>query len=139
MASSRLEALSLVADHFNPNAERLVDAIAGIFPRATRRARHHAYQFMLAATLDAFSGGGRLESMTGGSLRSDDYERIARNLVAFVSTGARLLRRDREACEKASLRGSLVVARERTLAHDSLDLVHDLGLVRVGRVDANAA
>ncbi len=87
VGSSRLPVLSLVAHHFNPSAQRFLDAFAAIFPRCSARRLHHAYQFMLAATLYGFSDNRRLESMTGGVLRSDDFEAIARDLIPFITAG----------------------------------------------------
>jgi AcrR family transcriptional regulator len=87
VSSSRLPALSLVTDQFNPVALRFIAALRVIFPRCPPRLLHHAYQFMLAATLYAFAGNQRLESLTRGALRSDDYASIERDLIAFVAAG----------------------------------------------------
>ena len=87
VANSRLPALSLVAHHFNPGAQRFLDAFAAIYPRCSARRLHHAYQFMLATTLYSFSDNRRLESMTRGALRSDAFEAIAGDLIPFVATG----------------------------------------------------
>jgi AcrR family transcriptional regulator len=87
VSSSRLPALSLVADRFNPVALRFIAALGAIFPRCPRRALHHAYQFMLASTLYAFAGNQRLESLTRGALRSDDFASIEHDLIGFLAAG----------------------------------------------------
>ena len=85
VANSRIEALELVAAAFNKLALRFIKQLAGIFPGASSRALHHSYQSMLAATLYAFSSNRRLESLTRGALRSDDFELIAEDLIAFLT------------------------------------------------------
>jgi AcrR family transcriptional regulator len=87
VGSSRLPALSLVTDQFNSVALRFIAALGAIFPRCPQRLLHHGYQFMLAATLYAFSGNQRLESLTRGALRSDDFSSIERDLIGFVAAG----------------------------------------------------
>lgn len=42
---------------------------------------------MLAATLYSFSNNLRLNSITRGRLRSDDFEAISRNVTTFISHG----------------------------------------------------
>lgn len=87
VSSSKLVTLELVADQFNRVALEFVLALGAVFPQATRHKLHHAYQLMLSATLYSFAGNGRLESMTGGALRSDDYARITEDLVNFSTAG----------------------------------------------------
>lgn len=87
VGSSRLPALSLVADQFNPVALRFVAALGQIFPRCPQRLLHHGYQFMLASTLYSFAGNQRLESLTRGALRSDDFASIERDVVGFLAAG----------------------------------------------------
>jgi AcrR family transcriptional regulator len=103
VASSRLEALALVAAPFNAVAMRFIEGLGQIHPRCARGLLHHHYQFMLAGTLYAFSGNQRLESLTGGAQRSDDYASTERHLVEFMSqailhaSGAEERRRSRPA------------------------------------------
>jgi AcrR family transcriptional regulator len=85
VANSRLEALALVAGPFNAAALRFIERLVQIHPSCPRRVLNHHYQFMLAATLYAFSGNQRLESLTAGAQRSDDYASVERQLVEFVS------------------------------------------------------
>lgn len=99
VAHSRLPALMLVADDFNAVATAFVEAFAVVFPRPSRETLHHAYQFMLASTLYAFSNNLRLESLTRGKLRSDAFGAIASNLVDFVAGGLVA------SCGKRSARG----------------------------------
>lgn len=87
VASSKLSTLELVADQFNRVALEFVVALGAVFPQAPRHKLHHAYQLMLSATLYSFAGNGRLESLTGGALRSDDYARIAEDLLSFSAAG----------------------------------------------------
>lgn len=87
ISSSRLQALTLVEGTYNPLARRFVEALSGIFPGASPEALYHSYTFMLAATNYSFSNNLRLNSMTGGAVRSDDFAAISRNLVRFVAHG----------------------------------------------------
>jgi hypothetical protein len=87
LASSRVWALTLVADQYNLVALEFVAALAQIFPRAGSATLHHAYQFMLSSTLYAFSDNQRLESLSHGALRSSDFSALAHSLQAFVVAG----------------------------------------------------
>jgi AcrR family transcriptional regulator len=91
VANARLPALTLVADHFNAVASEFVRALGAVFPRAKPVKLHHAYQFMLASTLYAFSNNLRLDVQTEGKLRSDDFGHIAATLVDFVAGGVMAL------------------------------------------------
>jgi AcrR family transcriptional regulator len=86
-AGSRIEPLEGVADLFNPLALRFVEALASIFTACSQRRLLHGYQFLLAPTLVAFSNNRRLESLSGGALRSNDYAAIRDDLIEFASAG----------------------------------------------------
>lgn len=85
VANSRLEALALLAEYFNPAALRFVSTLGEIHPGSSQRALTHSFSFMLASTLYAFSGNQRLDSLTGGALRSDDVQAIAEDLIEFCT------------------------------------------------------
>lgn len=87
LGSSRLQPLTLVESTYNPLAGRFIEALTGIFPQASSQQLHHGYTYMLASTLYAFSNNLRLDSMTRGRLRSDDFEAISGSLVSFVTGG----------------------------------------------------
>jgi AcrR family transcriptional regulator len=92
VSSTRLSALTLVAEHFNAVAQRFVDAFAAVYPGSSRAARLHAYQLMLGATLFTLSANRRLDSLSKGAVRSDDYAVLGAELVRFASAGvARVL------------------------------------------------
>jgi Tetracyclin repressor-like, C-terminal domain len=71
----------------NPLAQRFIRALAAIFPRASQRSLHHGYTFMLASTLYSFSNNRRLDAMTHGKLRSDDFEAISGSPIPFIASG----------------------------------------------------
>lgn len=85
--SSRLFALELVADAFNRVALAFVVSFGEVFPRASRRTLHHAYQLMLAATLYTFADNRRLDSLTSGRIRSDDFAAQSEDLIEMLSAG----------------------------------------------------
>jgi AcrR family transcriptional regulator len=87
IASTRMWVLTLVAEDFNRTAMEFVGAFAKVFPRASKRKLHDAYQLMLSGTLYSFSNNGRLESLTRGDLRSDAYQVMCDDLVDFTSAG----------------------------------------------------
>jgi AcrR family transcriptional regulator len=99
IANTRMWVLTLVAEDFNRTALSFVAVLEKVFPRATKRKLHDAYQLMLAGTLYSFSNNGRLESLTLGEVRSDAYQTMCDELVAFTGAGviaicARAPRRD---------------------------------------------
>jgi AcrR family transcriptional regulator len=87
VANSRLWALLLVAGPMNDIAAAFVEALRRVFPRAGEHALQHAYQFLLSATLYAFSDNLRLDSLTKGKLRSGDFDALAASLVPFATAG----------------------------------------------------
>jgi AcrR family transcriptional regulator len=84
---SQLPALLLVADHYNPSAKQFVASLGKIFPDCPSQRLYHGYQFMLATTLYSFADNMRIDSLTGGKLRSSDYEAAAKLLIPFVTSG----------------------------------------------------
>jgi AcrR family transcriptional regulator len=92
VSNSTLPALVLLADHFNAVADRFVGEIARVYPDAPRAAVLQAYDYMVGATLYAFSGNRRLESLARGTLRHPLYESNGQMLVAYIAGGvARML------------------------------------------------
>lgn len=87
IANTRMWVLTLVAEDFNRTAMEFVGAFAKVFPRASKRKLHDAYQLMLSGTLYSFSNNGRMESLTRGDLRSDDYQVMRDALVEFTTAG----------------------------------------------------
>ena len=87
IANTRMWVLTLVAEHFNRTATEFIGAFAKVFPRASKRRLHNAYQLMLSGTLYSFSNNGRLESLTRGGLRSDAYQVMSDALVDFATAG----------------------------------------------------
>jgi AcrR family transcriptional regulator len=91
IANTRMWVLTLVAEHFNRTATEFIGAFAKVFPRASKRKLHDAYQLMLSGTLYSFSNNGRLESLTRGDLRSDAYQVMSDALVDFATAGVVVL------------------------------------------------
>jgi AcrR family transcriptional regulator len=87
VATARFAALSLLAPHFDPTALAFVQELGEVFPKASQSQLHHAYQHLLAVTLYAFSDNRRLDSLTGGALRSRDFAALEPDLVTFVTAG----------------------------------------------------
>lgn len=102
IASSRMWVLTLVAEEFNRTALAFVGAFAKVFPHASKRRLHDAFQLMLSGTLYSFSNNGRLESLTKGGLRSDAYQTMCDHLVDFAIAGVVAL------CGRTGGRGSSV-------------------------------
>jgi AcrR family transcriptional regulator len=87
VASSRLPVLALVAAHFNHVAERFMAALGRIYPAADEAQRLEAYQLLLGATLYAFSGNQRLESLGKEARRSQEIDALAASVVRFAAAG----------------------------------------------------
>lgn len=85
VGNSRLEVLALVADHFNPTAQRFIAGLGDIYVGCPPRALQHGFQFMLACTLYAFSGNARIDVLSRGAYRSDDVRGTAEELIEFVT------------------------------------------------------
>jgi len=87
VSSSRLSALALVAEHFKPVAEGFMAALTSIHPATREADRLHAYQLLLGASLFAFSGNLRMESLAKETARPSDIEALAASVTAFASAG----------------------------------------------------
>ena len=87
VASSRLFVLGLLVEHFNELAGRFIEALKAIYPGASAATLRQAYLFMLGTTLYTFSDNRRLDSLSRGTQRSDDFAALGEELVGFVVGG----------------------------------------------------
>lgn len=91
VSSSRLPALALVAEHFNPVAERFVAALARIYGKAERTRLLYAYQLLLGTTLFAFSGNQRVEALARPGQHLDGPQQLAQSVIEFATPGVHAL------------------------------------------------
>ncbi|MCG8917708.1 TetR family transcriptional regulator [Actinokineospora sp. PR83] len=95
LANSGQSVQLLVADEYNSIATEFIERLQQIFPDVSDTAAHDAYLLMLASTLQVFSDNLRLDSITGGRMRTGDIEQRYASLVAFLEGGITSLLRTR--------------------------------------------
>lgn len=84
---------SVLAEQFDPVANRIVDAMSRALPHLNREEVFWRYDFALGAMLhvisDADRGFRRLNRLSGGLCNTDDPARIVDELIRFVVAGMR--------------------------------------------------
>lgn len=87
LTNSRSLVLVLIAEHFNPIAEVFIEQIVRVLPQLDRRQSLNAYQLMVASSMALFADNGRIDIMSGGQERSDDFASHYGDMVSFVAGG----------------------------------------------------
>jgi AcrR family transcriptional regulator len=87
LGTVRHPVLLLVAHDYNDVAGEVIRHLGRIYPEASEAALHDAFLFLVSVSLQAFSVTRRLDSMTGGRLRSADVEARYASLVPFAAGG----------------------------------------------------
>lgn len=77
----------LMSRHFDAPMERFVDALAAALPDTERADLYWCYQFMSGAMSLTFANTGRIDSMSGGLCRSEDFRTAYDRMIPFVAAG----------------------------------------------------
>ncbi|WP_369198586.1 TetR/AcrR family transcriptional regulator [Streptomyces djakartensis] len=81
----------VVAEEYNRVAATFIRSFRQAYPASTEEAAADAYMFMLAAALEVFAEGSRLDSLSGGRFKSADLPRRCKALRVFVTAGIEAL------------------------------------------------
>ena len=77
----------LMNRHFDDAMEPFVQALAVTLPHAERADLYWCYHFMSGAMSLTFANTGRINAMSGGLCRSDDFQTAYDRMIPFVAAG----------------------------------------------------
>lgn len=77
----------LMSRHFDAPMEFFVQALAATLPEARRADLYWCYHFMSGAMSLTFANTGRINTMSGGLCRSDDFRTAYDRMIPFVVAG----------------------------------------------------
>jgi AcrR family transcriptional regulator len=86
---------------FEPVVQQLISGLRKVLPGAEDDDLYWAYQFLSGALTLTLAATGRVERMSGGLCRSDDYSAVQKRLPRFIAAGFRQLYSDRRAARNA--------------------------------------
>jgi AcrR family transcriptional regulator len=72
---------------YNPTAKYFINAMRMSYPDASEEQLFWAYHFLLGSMVFTGADSGRIDDISGGVVRSDDFAASFRHLVTFVSAG----------------------------------------------------
>ena len=70
VANSRLWATDVIAPNYDAIGKEFIGSLSEIFPESASYNLHYAYQLLLGATMYVFTENGRIETISGGRIRS---------------------------------------------------------------------
>ncbi len=73
--------------HFDAPMEAFVEALARVLPDAERADLYWCYHFMSGSMTLTFANTGRINAMSGGLCRSDDFQTAYDRMIPFVVAG----------------------------------------------------
>jgi AcrR family transcriptional regulator len=80
-----------VKEYFDPAVQRLVDLLRQALPKAREEDLYWSYQFLSGALTLSYSRNARIEGLSHGRCRANDYAAIEPRLVAWCAAGIRAL------------------------------------------------
>ncbi|MBS0570205.1 MAG: TetR family transcriptional regulator [Proteobacteria bacterium] len=80
-----------VKEYFDPAVQRLVDLLRLALPKAREEDLYWGYQFLSGALTLSYSRNARIEGLSHGRCRANDYAAIEPRLVAWCAAGLRAL------------------------------------------------
>ena len=84
---------------FEPVVKQLVAGLRQVLPDTEDEDLYWAYQFLSGALTLTLAATGRVERLSGGLCRSDDYSAVQSRLPRFIAAGFRQLYADRKAAK----------------------------------------
>ncbi|MFC6330349.1 TetR/AcrR family transcriptional regulator [Alloalcanivorax gelatiniphagus] len=77
----------LMSRHFDAPMESFVEALAAVLPGCDRGDLYWCYHFMSGSMTLTFANTGRINAMSGGLCRSDDFQSAYDRMIPFVVAG----------------------------------------------------
>ncbi len=87
VSTMRMWVLLLIADQFNPMAMVFIGKLHEIFPTASEASLYSAYSFLVSTNMTVFADNRRLNSISEGRLKSEDFSDSYASAVKFLTHG----------------------------------------------------
>ena len=87
VSTMRMWVLILIADQFNPMALLFIEKMREIFPEASDALLYSAYSFLVSTNMTVFSDNRRVNSISDGRLKSEDFDDRYEIAVNFLTHG----------------------------------------------------
>ena len=85
--SNTPEGAELMDEHFDPVVLRLVGILRRALPHFSDEDIFWGYHFVTGALMNTLARTGRIDRLSGGLCRSDDYEAVKARMAAFMAAG----------------------------------------------------
>jgi AcrR family transcriptional regulator len=102
MMSNTRHGAELMDQHFDPVVLRLVGLLKRAMPEAAEVDIFWGYHFVTGALMLTLARTGRIDRLSGGLCRSDDYEAVKARMAAFMASGFKAICKPRKGTRKAS-------------------------------------
>ena len=85
---------ALMDEHFDPVVLRLISVLKRAMPGVPEDRIFWGYHFVTGALLNTLARTGRIDRLSGGLCRSDDYDAITQYMAKFMAAGLTALAQD---------------------------------------------
>ena len=85
--SNTPEGSVLMDEHFDPVVLRLIDILEKALPGCSREDLFWGYHFVTGALMLTLARTGRIDRLSGGLCRSEDFEAIKQRIASFMAAG----------------------------------------------------
>lgn len=85
--SNTPEGASLMDVHFDPVVLKLVSILRRALPRYADEDIFWGYHFVTGALMNTLARTGRIDRLSGGACRSDDFPAVKRRIASFMAAG----------------------------------------------------
>lgn len=101
LASNTPYGAELMDQHFDPVVLRLIGLLKKAMPDCAEEDIFWGYHFVTGALMLTLARTGRIDRLSGGLCRSNDYDAVKARMAAFMAAGFREIRKRREDGGKA--------------------------------------
>lgn len=81
------EGAEMFDEHFDPVVLRLIDILQKALPHLPRRELFWGYHFVTGSLMHSLARSGRLDRLSGGLCRSDDFKAVKARMADFMAAG----------------------------------------------------
>jgi len=85
--SNTPEGAALMDVHFDPVVLKLVDILKRALPKHSAQDIFWGYHFVTGALMNTFARTGRIDTLSGGLCRSDDFAAVKQRMAKFMAAG----------------------------------------------------
>lgn len=85
--SNTPEGAVLFDEHFDPVVLRLVDVLMKALPKLSRTEIFWGYHFVTGSLMHSLARSGRLDRLSGGLCKSDDFKAVKARMAEFMAAG----------------------------------------------------